>query len=152
MSGLRNPQRQVMSPFMSSPAWYKSVIGAAVQRLSLQEYKTAFENGTATGLKSLALSPSLPGRVRLGLHGLRLGYLGISAVLGQEPDPCAHYLTTSDMPLLHYLLDFPVTGRLRQPLGQRLPLQHDPASSTALVDSIPPRLLLSTFLQYFPPR
>ena len=151
---------EVTIPVTPSLATVRARARAAAQRLSRLEHRAAVEEGrasaswyaSATRYEALDLPTSTTSGARVALSRLRMGYPCVNTMLGREPDPCAHCLEVSEMPLIHYLLYCPATWRLRQSLVAPPPHFDEAEAATAVISSSPLQLLLNTVLQYPPPK
>lgn len=112
---------QVVS-FHLSPRLYlrKSRINSVVMRLEKSDLHLE-EQGSRSAAwyagvnrhESLNLAFDVNPRAVCHLHRLRLGYLVLLSSQEHLPDTCAHCLEVTEDPLLHYVLQCPVTHRLR---------------------------------------
>ena len=83
-----------------------------------------------TGLETIDILPNLPPNIQKYIHRLRLDYLSPTKLINDiEPPACSHCQKTTSRPLLHYILECPITGKLRRNVNN-FPNLTNPASRT----------------------
>ena len=81
----------------------------------------------ATDLKPHNITKNTPRELAVAVHRLRLGYKANWELIDRQYYPCYHCEDETNYPLLHYLLECPLTAHLRG--NRNLPYIHNPNSN-----------------------
>lgn len=107
----------------------------------------------ATDLLPPNFPPHTPVTTKNDLHRLRLGFKTSAEICDNAPeDLCIHCEEWFPSPLLHYILDCPVTHTLRNHCPPERVFQSRTEKATYIIKNTPDPLLLKLCADYAPPR
>ena len=98
----------------------------------LHQSPSAMWYSQATNMENLAVPPTMPRKLSVILHRLRLGYACWEELRGDEKT-CDHCEAETWTPLLHYLLECEATEQLRAQATTHTPPHPDPRMQAAAI-------------------